>query len=132
VAHKAAGGFEESLAAIAGQSLLGAVVLPSPGVSICVRKTGGSRRAHLANVSVTAALASKIDAADGTDDVLVAFDLVDQVSFLVLKVFVAAGAVFVFGGAALVFLHLLDGVEAARAVRKSAEHLLGCSWDRHC
>lgn len=83
-------------------------------------------------MAVTAALASEIDAADGTDDVLVAFDLVDEVSFLVLEVLVAAGAVFVFGGAALVFLHLLDGVETARAVGKSAEQFSGCTWVRHC
>lgn len=81
---------------------------------------------------VTASLASKIDAADGTDYVLVAFNLVDQVSFLVLEVFVAADAVFVFRGAALVFLHLPDGVETTRAVGKSAEHRLRRSWVMHC
>lgn len=84
------------------------------------------------DVYVTTTLASKVDAADGADDVLVAFDLVDEVSFLVLEVLVAAGAVFVFGGGTLVFLHLLDGVEAARAVGKSAGHLLGRRWVRHC
>jgi hypothetical protein len=96
------------------------------------RKVGGSRTAYLANVPVTASFTSEIDAADGTDDVLVVFYFVHEVPFLVLKVFVAAGAVFVFGSGTLVFLHLLNSVEAARAVGKSAEHCLGCSWVRHC
>lgn len=83
------------------------------------------------NVYVPATLASEVDAAYGAHDVLVAFDLVDEVSFLVLEVLVAAGAVFVFGGGTLVFFHLPDCVEAARAVGKSAEHFLGRSWVRH-
>lgn len=85
------------------------------------------------DVYVTTALTAEVDAADGADDVFVAFDFVDHVSFLVLEVLVAARAVFVFGGGTFVFLHLLDGVEAARAVEKSAEHssFLGCRWVRH-
>lgn len=49
-------------------------------------------------MSITTTLTSKLDSTDGADDVLVAFDLVDEQLVFGLAVQVAFLAVFVIGG----------------------------------
>lgn len=82
----------------------------------------GRTWAHLANVTVATALAVEFEAADGTDDVLVAFDLVDEEVLVVVEVLIAAGAVFVFRVVLFVLLHLSLGRKETVAIGVSAAH----------
>ena len=82
-------------------------------------------------MNITTTLAAKLDAADGTDDVPVALDLVDQQTLFVFKVLVASLAVFMSWVMGFVFLHVVDGGEEASAVAIGAGHLAARRGLRH-
>lgn len=78
-------------------------------------------------MTVATALAAEFETADGTYNVFVAFDLVDEEVLVVVKVLVAARAVFVFGVVLFVLLHLFLGGEEPVAIAVSAAHSSGRS-----
>lgn len=87
---------------------------------------------YLTNMSVTAALTSKVNSTDGTDDVLASrHDFVNEETFFVLKVDITSVAVFVQRLGFLVVFHRLDRDEEAGAVIEGTGHLSLGYWSGH-
>lgn len=134
VAHQAAGTSEPFLTAAAGEKLLRAMVLlmeqVSDGHSLKVI-ANKQEKTYLANVGIATTLRTKVDTTDGTDNVFIALDSVDQVALLILKVFIAQLAVLMVDLGDLVPHHFLDGIESEEAVGKGAAHFAR-SFGGHC
>lgn len=82
-------------------------------------------------MDVTTTFAAKLDAADGTYDVSVAFNLVDQQTLFIFKVLIASLAVLMSRIMSFVLLHLVDGGEELSAVAIGARHLAASHDSRH-
>lgn len=91
------------------------------------------RKTYLANVGVAATFAAKLNTTNGTDNVLIALDLVDQQALFVFEIFVTSAAVLMLGIYGFVFLHLVLSFEDAPAERVvGAVHLLSGCILSHC
>ena len=68
---------------------------------------GIARGSHLTNMGVAAAIAAKLNTTNGADDMLYAFDLVNEKALLIFEVFVTLGAILVLRVKGLVLFHIL-------------------------